>query len=144
MLGEAKSARIRFQMAEDFLTGLLVRDHSPRPFVEYGVSRIVGDPTLSRLAQLTEEVGYSKKHFINKFKQDVGVSPKEYLRIMRFQKAVNEIEHRTLDWTEIALDCGYYDQAHFINDFRSFSGFTPVEYSLRKNGNLNYVPITDR
>jgi len=144
MIGEARNTRERFTIVEEFLRKLLAPRFVPRPFVEYGVKRIVNDPTQTRLTKLSEEVGYSKKHFINKFKQDVGVSPKAYLRIMRFQKAISEIELRDLDWTDIALECGYYDQAHFINDFRSFSGFTPVEYSRRKNGNLNYVPVADR
>ncbi len=134
----------RFAAVEEFLLGLLGPKYIPRPFVEYGVSRIVSEPTQIRLTQLTEEIGYSKKHFINTFKHDVGVSPKAYMRIMRFQKAVAEIETRDIEWSDIALDCGYYDQAHFINDFRSFSGFTPVEYERRKNGNLNYVPVAER
>ncbi|NNE65340.1 MAG: helix-turn-helix transcriptional regulator [Pyrinomonadaceae bacterium] len=138
---EAATADERFVAAEKFLYELLIPTNSPRTFVEYGVSRILSDPTQTRLSRLTEEVGYSKKHFINKFKQDVGVSPKAYLRIMRFQRAIEEIESRDYDWAEIALDCGYYDQAHFINDFRTFSGFTPVEYARQKNGNLNYVPV---
>ncbi|MDH3493382.1 MAG: AraC family transcriptional regulator [Acidobacteriota bacterium] len=141
-IADARNGIERFSLAEDFLLKLLGPRFEPRPFVEYGVSRIIGDPTLTRLTELAGEVGYSKKHFINVFKKDVGVSPKSYLRIMRFQKAVTEIEDRDLDWASIALDCGYYDQAHFINDFKSFSGFTPVDYSRRKNGALNYVPVS--
>ncbi len=76
------------------------------------------------------------------FRNQVGVSPKEFLKIIRFQKAVNEIETTPdFDWSGIAADCGFYDQAHFINDFRHFSGFTPTEYARRRGTFLNYIPI---
>lgn len=99
-------------------------------------------PSETQIRKLTEKVGYSQKHFIDLFKKYVGVSPKSYLRIIRFQKVILEIEkNREINWSTIAYDCGYYDQSHFINDFKKFSGFTPNEYLRKKNENLNYVPI---
>ncbi|HCA81897.1 MAG TPA: hypothetical protein DEP53_19370 [Bacteroidetes bacterium] len=79
---------------------------------------------------------------IEMFKRAVGVTPKTYLLIHRFQKAVQEIERRpNLDCAQLALDCGYFDQSHFVHSFKRFSGFTPTEYVSRKNGILNYVPV---
>jgi len=76
------------------------------------------------------------------FKQQVGVTPKAYVKIMRFQKAIGEIEASgEVDWTGISQDCGFYDQAHFIHNFKFFSGFTPEEYVRRKSDTLNYVPV---
>jgi AraC-like DNA-binding protein len=46
-----------------------------------------------------------------------------------------------VDWTDIAVACGYFDQAHFIHDFRDFSGFTPEEYFALKGSDLNHVPL---
>jgi AraC-like DNA-binding protein len=72
----------------------------------------------------------------------VGVSPKQYLKILRFQRAIAAIEStETIQWSQIALQSGYYDQAHFIHDFRHFSGFTPNEYIKRKASTLNYIPV---
>jgi AraC-like DNA-binding protein len=72
----------------------------------------------------------------------VGVSPKQYLKIMRFQKAILAIEkNASIQWSRIALESGFYDQAHFIHDFKLFSGFTPNEYIKRKSSTLNYIPI---
>ena len=76
------------------------------------------------------------------FKRHVGVTPKAYLKIMRFQKAITEIENSgKISWTNISQDCGFYDQAHFINDFKLFSGFTPEQYLRQKSDLLNYVPV---
>ena len=110
--------------------------------VEYAVSRMTSQPNRLGLLQLNSQIGYSQKHFISMFKQRVGTPPKQYMKIMRFQKAVLEIENAdSVHWSEIALQNGFYDQAHFINEFRNFSGFTPGEYVRRKSGTLNYVPV---
>lgn len=110
--------------------------------VEYAVSSITSRPNRLGLRQLSDQIGYSQKHFISLFKQRVGLAPKQYLKIMRFQKAVLEIEKDTsMNWSQIALHNGFYDQAHFIHEFRAFSGFTPGEYVKRKSALLNYIPV---
>ena len=132
----------KFATAERFLlkhsAGRLVAN----PAVEYALQEILRQPDQISLARLNQNIGYSQKHFIDLFKRQIGIAPKSYLRIVRFQKAVTQIEQRReVNWTIIAHDCGFFDQAHFINDFKSFSGFTPEEYVRRKNGILNYVPV---
>lgn len=110
--------------------------------IEYALFQIVSQPNLLSFRNLCDQIGYSQKHFIHLFKEQVGVSPKEYLRIMRFQKAIVEIENcELIHWSTIARENGYYDQSHFINEFKSFSGFTPNEYIHRKTDLLNYVPV---
>jgi AraC-like DNA-binding protein len=110
--------------------------------VAYAVSRIASQPNRLGLQQLSDQIGYSQKHFISLFKEQVGVVPKQYLKIMRFQKAILEIEKDTsMDWSQIARQNGFYDQAHFIHEFRAFSGFTPGEYVKRKSDVLNYIPV---
>lgn len=110
--------------------------------VEHAVSTIVNQPDAMGFQEFNSTIGYSQKHFIDLFKRQVGVPPKHYLKIMRFQKAILEIEKdQSVHWNQIALESGFYDQAHFIHDFKSFSGFTPGEYMKRKSDLLNYVPV---
>jgi AraC-like DNA-binding protein len=110
--------------------------------VEYAVSRILSQPNRLVFQQLSLQIGYSQKHFIDMFKQHVGIPPKQYMTIMRFQNAVSQIEQDvSVYWSEIAIRNGFYDQAHFIHEFRNFSGFTPGEYIMRKSETLNYVPV---
>jgi len=110
--------------------------------IEYAVSIITNKPNRLGFQHLSDQIGYSQKHFISLFKQQVGVSPKQYLKIMRFQRAIREIENHTfVPWSKIALESGFYDQAHFINEFKMFSGFTPNDYIKRKTLLLNYVPV---
>jgi AraC-like DNA-binding protein len=141
----AKSINQMFQLVERFLlqqADSALRVEGTTKCVGYAVSSIINKPTTQRLRQLSDEIGYSQKHFIDLFRQNVGLSPKQYLRIMRFQKAIGAIENNELIlWSNIALESGYYDQAHFIHDFKLFSGFTPGEYMKRKTAMLNYVPV---
>jgi len=110
--------------------------------IEYAVARIVHRPDQPGFKELSDQIGYSQKHFIDLFKKQVGVSPKQYFRIIRFQKVIQEIEaNPAIQWSHIAAESGFYDQAHFINEFKSFSGFTPNEYMERKTPVLNYVPV---
>jgi AraC-like DNA-binding protein len=100
-------------------------------------------PDVINIARLNEKIGYSQKHFGQMFKSHVGVTPKSYLKIMRFQKAVRTIDAANggTDWGMIAQDCGFYDQAHFINDFKHFSGFTPEQYAKIHTNYQNYIPV---
>jgi AraC-like DNA-binding protein len=134
-----------FLLVETFLFGW-ARDRLSSEYtsrcIEYAVSSIINQPNRLGFGQLSEQIGYSQKHFISLFKRQVGVSPKQYLKIMRFQKAVLELElGRPTDWSQFAWENGYYDQSHFIHEFRNFSGFTPGDYMQRKTDMLNYVPV---
>jgi AraC-like DNA-binding protein len=52
-------------------------------------------------------------------------------------------EVREVDWADIALDCGYFDQSHFIHDFRSFAGVSPSAYLRRRTSSVNHLRIAE-
>jgi AraC-like DNA-binding protein len=141
----ASSADRMFCLAEHFLirrAGDSLDMDSASKCIGYAVSSILTRPNKVGFDQLSDQIGYSQKHFISLFKDQVGVPPKQYMKIMRFQKAILEIEKDTsTHWSEIAVRNGFYDQSHFIHEFRAFSGFTPSEYVDRKTDMLNYVPV---
>ena len=73
-----------------------------------------------------------------------GLTPKLFCRVQRFQKVLRRIRTgREVDWTGVALDSGYFDQAHFIHDFKAFSGLSPTAYAAHRTEHLNHVPILD-
>jgi AraC-like DNA-binding protein len=110
--------------------------------IQYAITKFVQQPTLLNYQNISEQIGYSQKHFIQLFKMQVGVAPKQYLRILRFQKLIQDIEYASrLNWSWFAHLNGFYDQAHLIHDFKAFSGFTPNEYVFKKSDTLNYVPV---
>jgi AraC-like DNA-binding protein len=120
-----------------------LHDTSTNRCIEFVLNGILNQPTHFKFQDLINHIGYSQKHFIDLFKKQVGVTPKQYLRIIRFQKAIQELEQGAsfFDWSRLALQSGFYDQAHLIHDFREFSGFTPGEYVQKKADTLNYVPV---
>ena len=131
-----------FRLTEEFMVRNFLASPVVNPCVEYAIGEIVRRPDQISLANLSGKIGYSQKHFISMFKRQIGVTPKSFLKILRFQKAINDIERAAnIDWTTLSQDCGFYDQAHFINDFKVFSGFTPEQYLKQKSDMLNYVPI---
>lgn len=139
---ENKDSTEKFCITEDFLLENFLSKLILQPCVEYALNRIITEPNQISLRRIAEKIGYSQKHFIKLFKNQVGIAPKSYLKIMRFQKAVGEIEKSFgIDWATLSQNCGFYDQPHFINDFKAFSGFTPEDYARRKGEFLNYVPV---
>ncbi len=141
LLDERNVAR-RFAIVEEFLLDAFAARMDINPCVEFAVNEMAQRPDGISIARMNEKIGYSQKHFIEIFRRSVGVTPKSYLKIMRFQKAIRTIDSAaSIEWDMIAQDCGFYDQSHFINDFRHFSGFTPEQYSQIHKNYQNYVPV---
>lgn len=133
--------REKFWLAEKYLTSRLLKEDIPQ-VVTYSAELLTNYPTGASMEHLANISGYSKKHFIQLFKKYVGLTPKAFQKVQRFQKVVTEVEKlQTINWTRLALDCGYYDQAHFINEFKKFSGYSPKQYLTEKGPELNYVPV---
>lgn len=85
-----------------------------------------GDISVSRLA---ETVCLINKQFQRIFSEHVGAMPKEFMRIVRFHKALFTLQNNpSLSFTQLAYECGYYDQAHLTNEFKLFSGYSLREY----------------
>lgn len=142
MLLERNSVQHKFICVEQFLMMAFSNRLISNVFVDYSVDQIIKNPTQLSINKLSEKVGFSQKHLIKIFKEHVGLSPKAFLKIVRFQKAISDIEiNKTANWTDIAIDCGYYDQAHFINDFKDFSGFTPTQYLKMQSPFTNYIAV---
>lgn len=132
----------KFLFAENHLLKMFGHKLVVNPFVDYAVNHILQMPNQISIERLSEGIGFSQKHFIKIFKENVGMTPKSFLKIIRFQKAIQEIEQsRSTNWTSVAFESGYYDQAHFINDFKNFSGFTPTEFLKSNSEFTNYIAI---
>ncbi len=93
------------------------------------------------VADVVEEAGLSQRRFIQLFDDEVGVTPKVYSRIARFQRTLRRVHALDdVDWSDVAAAAGYYDQSHLIHEFASLAGITPAEYFARKTEHLNHVP----
>lgn len=136
---EAPGLDRRFQVLEETLRGVAARRMERHAGVAWAIGQLRGQATV---AEVTEKIGMSPKRFIAAFRQEVGLTPKVYSRVQRFQRAMRRARHgRTVDWAGLAIDCGYYDQAHFAHEFREFSGMSPGEYRKAGGHEPNHVPL---
>ena len=117
----------RVAILTEFLEHRLCDVRTNEPTVFASISHIIETRGLVNVRHLAREYFLSERQFERKFKEFAGFSPKMYSRIIRFQAALKEYgSPKSL--TDIAYDCGYYDQSHFINDFREFTGYNPKIY----------------
>ena len=102
--------------------------------------------TGSRVEEAVAQSGYSHRQFIRLFSQSVGLPPKLYCRVQRFQQALQlmrgEMPARLPALTDVALGAGYSDQPHFNRDFLEFSGLTPEQYRAAQPMSPNHVPVS--
>lgn len=122
-------------------TSALVR----HPAVAFALSRFRDSSHPQKISDVTAQIGLSQRRFVELFDREVGLTPKLFCRVRRFQEVLRVVETgRPMEWAEVALDCGYFDQAHFVHDFREFSGLNPTAYLAHRGEHLNHVPLGNR
>ncbi len=106
-----------------------------------GALRFLSRPNAS-VRECAKYESVSERRLSQIFREQVGLSPKAWCRIQRFQSALRDL-HRGAEvpWADLALRCGYYDQSHFINDFRAFSGINPTTYFNLRGRWRNHVRV---
>jgi AraC-like DNA-binding protein len=94
------------------------------------------------VSEVTSELGLLPKTFVRRFRTQTGLSPKRFSRVRRLQRILGSLGDPTAaDWSEIAAEHGYADQAHLIHDFRDLTGLTPTAYRPRSPEEHNHVPV---
>ena len=139
-LGDARSCEGRLDAFEHLLAQRLPIVHGLHPAVARALERL-GSPTA--VHEIVKQSGYSHRRFITLFSRAVGLTPKMYARVMRFQRALRRVttsEGRE-SWIDVASAAGYSDQSHFNREFREFTGVTPGEYRLTAPRAPHHVPV---
>jgi AraC-like DNA-binding protein len=130
-LQEAGSFEVRIGVVECFLLKQLRKS-----FKEYETRRVIQSISLINdskgmisIEMLSSSACLSRKQYERTFLGHIGCPPGQFLRTLRFQYSLQVKKNRKdISLTELAYDCGYYDQSHMINDFRKLSGKTPTQY----------------
>jgi AraC-like DNA-binding protein len=128
-LHAAPSIEAGFIILEQHLLGRLGEESLEQRVVEYAVSEIDRHGGTISIKHLSDDIGISQNHLRTQFKRVIGTSAKESARLYRFKHVLGSIDPtRSVDWTRIAQQCGYYDQSHFNKDFTIFTGYSPTSY----------------
>jgi AraC-like DNA-binding protein len=126
---DAKRPAAMFRVLEQALLAQPDRPLARHPAVAFALGEFQGRAHTPTVRNVTERIGLSPRRFIQLFTKQVGLTPKLFCRVRRFQEVLRLVRTKSpVDWADVALNCGYYDQAHFINDFRAFCGVTPAAY----------------
>lgn len=141
-LYEAPDWQARFAILDRFLVRRLDAAQPASPDVAWAWWRLIETGGRLPVGELCEELSCSRKHMLRRFNEQIGVAPKTYARVLRFERAAHMLGHRDgaswvderelgpgrrLSWSEIAVECGYFDQAHMNRDFRQFAAASPGE-----------------
>src|SRR5688572_1754925 len=129
---EATTVNQRFHLLETALTEHLFHpiEHHYSVATALDVMEERGDVSVRDIAK---DVGLSQRRFAQLFKREVGMTPKLFSRVQRFQRAraIIHQQEKAADWAGLAMECGYFDQSHLIREFREFSGVSPANYLLQ-------------
>jgi AraC-like DNA-binding protein len=131
-LRDTPSWRRRFGLVDEFLLRRAQHGPDPAPEVAWAWRRLVATGGRLPIGRLAGEVGWSHKHLITRFNQQVGLPPKTAARLARFGQVWRRLaDHPPARWDQLAADSGYADQAHLIRDFRQFTGASPAAFLAR-------------
>jgi AraC-like DNA-binding protein len=101
------------------------------PLVGHACEIAMAGRGLTRVSSLAQSTGLSARQFERRFVAHVGLSPKAFLRVVRFQEVLKAMDAGgATDWASLAVEHGFYDQPHFVNDFKTFTGRAPTEWNI--------------
>lgn len=119
----------RIEAINVYLSNLLKKNHRDDTAINAAIEAIEHHKGRITIDQLARYLGMSCRHLERRFKERIGVTPKQLCRNIRFKNVYKNIETSPhVDWADLALSCGYYDQAHLINEFKHFTGTSPDDY----------------
>ena len=107
-------------------------NHAPSPEIAAAYRRLARSAGMVRITTLAAEIGWSRKHLVDRFRSELGLAPKSLARMMRFHQACRIAQRGgPRAWAAIAAESGYSDQAHLVREFVEFAGEPPTAWARR-------------
>ncbi len=126
---EHKENKKMAERAESFLMEHLPEKDSNIQKINVIIETVMNEPSIIKVDDLTHRFRVSKRTLQRLFRKYVGVSPKWVIQRYRLHEAAEKMASgKTKNWSQLALDLGYFDQSHFIRDFKQIVGKTPSDY----------------
>lgn len=131
----------RFDLLDSTLARAAANGPEPDPEVAWAWRLLSQTHGTAFVGKIVAETGWSRARLANRFRTQIGLTPKVAARVLRFGRAMTLLAapgHRSL--ASIALACGYFDQAHFNRDFKMFAGCSPGELAALRHQGLPGIP----
>jgi AraC-like DNA-binding protein len=125
-LGDVSSFVDRARVADAYLCA---KDRARESIsgISKAATRVLSSSGCVRVSDLAHNTGLGIRQFERRFRYEIGIAPKLYARIVRFEAALRrKAAAPAIRWTEIAHDLGYHDQMHMVRDFNTLSGASPT------------------
>jgi AraC-like DNA-binding protein len=146
-LQSLRSARSRLGLLERWLRRRLLASERrwwPDPAIRWALQQFDAQPALARIEAVRASAGLAERRFSAGFLAEVGLTPKRYVRVRRFQALLRlRAESGDEKWVQLALEAGYSDQPHLTHEFRRLSGLTPSAYRPVSRDALNHVAAAE-
>jgi AraC-like DNA-binding protein len=124
---------------------LLSRLSGTRPvdkMVTWALHALELNPSAARITDVQRASDCSPQQFIRRFAGTVGITPKRYARVLRFNTLLPRLARvGPRDWANVAAEAGYFDQSHLIHEFRQLAGITPASYEPLHVDQPTHVPV---
>lgn len=139
---EAADGAARIRLLQQWAMQIAAGLRPVPPSVRQALHTLERAPAVNRIAAIARDCGVSTRYLSDAFRAEVGMTPKRYARLRRFQQLVGDIHgRRRVDWAALAADGGFVDQAHLAHEFRAFSGMRPGDYLRLQGPHAAHVPI---
>src|SRR5262249_42562082 len=125
---DAASIEERLRHAADWVAERVTKARGIDPAIARAAGRIEKTGGAVSIAELREQMGLSKTRLAEAFREQIGLTPKLYARVVRFRRATAMLQKGTDPLIEVALAAGYYDQPHMNAEFRELSGLAPRNF----------------
>ncbi|MEP7376147.1 MAG: helix-turn-helix domain-containing protein [Chitinophagaceae bacterium] len=124
------------------LNGLLQKILSEKKYVrnaaDHAIELIFANHGMMPVSAITQSVGIGERQLENLFKKYIGLSPKFFMRIIRFNYIFRLVLENNQSWSGLAYEASYFDQSHFIRNFRDFTGENPSDYAFDEKNMANF------
>ncbi len=142
LMCEATTSAARFALLERFLLKRVDLSHNSHPALTCAVAGLQDAARFPTIASLADHIGLSQTRLVQVFRDAMGMTPKQYARVRRFQRVLGLLDaDPKAEWADTIFACGYFDQSHLIHEFRAFAGLTPGQYLALRSEYRNHVPL---
>ena len=125
----AKSYAEMVIVVEQYLSELVKKTKKEKHAVTFSAGLMINEHEHFSLDRFLNQSFLSHRQFDRRFKEQIGIPPKQFLQIVRFDKAFRmKNKYPQLDWLSVAVRCGYYDYQHLVKDYKEFTGYTPPRF----------------
>jgi AraC-like DNA-binding protein len=129
---DAASVEERLRRAADWVGERVMKARGIDPAIAWAAGQIEQSGGAVSIAELRRRTGLSKTRLAEAFREQIGLAPKLYSRVVRFRRATAMLQKGAQPLIEVALAAGYYDQPHMNAEFRELSGLSPREFLIAR------------